>query len=156
MPGGGKFSSASALAADVASHWPANASPKAKRFVVCTGGEPLLQVDEPLIDELHALGFTIAVETNGTQRVPNGLDWVCVSPKARAELVVEEGSELKLVFPQDDALPNRFEGLRFDHFYLQPMDGPDRDKNTELALQYCLDNPQWKLSIQTHKLLGIR
>jgi organic radical activating enzyme len=126
--------------------------------VVCTGGEPLLQMDAPLIDALHACNFEIAVETNGTLAAPEGLDWVCVSPKAATELVQTSGEELKLVFPQTEAeaAPSRFEGLRFKHFLLQPMDGPRRAENTELALKYCLDHPQWRLSLQTHKILGIR
>lgn len=154
--GGGKFQTASALAEAVAIAWPRSASPRAKPLVVCTGGEPLLQVDEPLIEALHERGFVVAVETNGTQLVPAGLDWVCVSPKANTELLAVRGSELKLVFPQAGAEPRRFEEFDFEHFYLQPMDGPDAERNTRLALHYCLQNPQWKLSIQTHKLLGIR
>jgi 7-carboxy-7-deazaguanine synthase (Cx14CxxC type) len=123
--------------------------------VVCTGGEPLLQLDEPLIAALHAEGFSIAVETNGTLAVPPGVDWICVSPKADAQLVVERGNELKLVFPQEGAEPERFEGLAFNHFLLQPMDGPDRARNTELAVAYCKSRPRWRLSLQTHKLIGI-
>jgi len=123
--------------------------------VVCTGGEPLLQLDEPLVDALHAHGFEVAVETNGTQRPPRGLDWVCVSPKAGAELVVQRGDELKLVYPQETAPPERFSALEFRHFFLQPMDGPDRERNTQLALRYCLEHPRWRLSLQTHKMLGI-
>jgi 7-carboxy-7-deazaguanine synthase (Cx14CxxC type) len=155
--GGGKFESARALAAAVAEKWPAN-SPAGKRFVVCTGGEPLLQIDTSLIDALHSCDFEIAVETNGTIAAPAGLDWVCVSPKAAAALVQTSGDELKLVFPQSEseADPGVFEGLRFKHFFLQPMDGLHREKNTELALRYCLDHPQWRLSLQTHKILGIR
>jgi organic radical activating enzyme len=114
-----------------------------------------LQLDAPLVDALHAEGFEIAVETNGTQTPPPGLDWICVSPKAGAELVLREGHELKLVFPQDGAEPERYEGLAFRHYYLQPMDGPDRERNTELAVRYCLAHPRWRLSLQTHKLLGI-
>lgn len=154
--GGGRFKTPQALADSVASTWPAHTAALATKFVVCTGGEPLLQLDEQLIDELHARGFTVAVETNGTQAVPNGIDWLCVSPKAGAALAVQSGSELKLVFPQRAFDPVQFEKLAFQHFYLQPMDGPDLDRNTRLALEYCLANPQWKLSIQTHKLLGIR
>jgi organic radical activating enzyme len=125
---------------------------------VCTGGEPLLQIDTSLIDALHSCDFEIAVETNGTIAAPAGLDWVCVSPKAAAALVQTSGDELKLVFPQSEseADPGVFEGLRFKHFFLQPMDGLHREKNTELALRYCLDHPQWRLSLQTHKILGIR
>jgi 7-carboxy-7-deazaguanine synthase (Cx14CxxC type) len=156
-PGGGKFDSAQALAAAVTEKWPANSS-AGKRFVVCTGGEPLLQIDTSLIDALHSCDFEIAVETNGTIAAPAGLDWVCVSPKAAAALVQTSGDELKLVFPQSEseADPGVFEGLRFKHFFLQPMDGLHREKNTELALRYCLDHPQWRLSLQTHKILGIR
>lgn len=152
--GGGKFRSAGELAAAIAGFWPA-AEP-ARRFVVCTGGEPLLQVDAPLIDALHAAEFEVAVETNGTQHAPSGLDWVCVSPKAEAPLVLTTGSELKLVYPQDDAPPERFATLDFTHFFLQPMDGPRLAENTQVAMAYCLAHPQWRLSLQTHKLLGIR
>ncbi len=154
-PGGGKFASARALAEAVAAKWPANASPLARRFVVCTGGEPLLQLDEALVWALHAQGFEIAIETNGTKLPPPGIDWVCVSPKAGAPLVLQAGQELKLVFPQKGAEPERFEHLDFRHFFLQPMDGPHRQENTELTLRYCLEHPQWRLSLQTHKLLGI-
>jgi 7-carboxy-7-deazaguanine synthase (Cx14CxxC type) len=126
-----------------------------KRFVVCTGGEPLLQLDASLIDALHACGFEIAVETNGTIAAPAGIDWTCVSPKAGAQLKQRVGDELKLVFPQSGADPAQFESLSFRHFFLQPMDGPDRDANTKAALQYCLDHPRWRLSLQTHKLLNI-
>jgi 7-carboxy-7-deazaguanine synthase len=155
--GGGKFESAQALAAAVAEKWPTDSS-AGNRFVVCTGGEPLLQIDADLIDALHACGFEIAVETNGTIAAPAGLDWVCVSPKAAAALLQTSGDELKLVFPQSqsEADPGAFESLRFKHFFLQPMDGPGRAENTELALRYCLNHPQWRLSLQTHKFLGIR
>lgn len=152
--GGGKFANAKALVDSIARHW-TPAGP-AHRFVVLTGGEPLLQVDEPLIHELHAQNFTIAVETNGTQACPPGLDWVCVSPKAGSELKVFEGNELKLVFPQSGAGPEKFTGLSFDHFYLQPMDNASQRANIQLTTEYCLAHPQWKLSMQTHKLLGIR
>jgi len=151
--GGGKFPSAAALARRVANEWPAALG--GGKFVVCTGGEPLLQLDIPLIDALHAQGFSIALETNGTLAVPPGVDWICVSPKADAPLVAGRGNELKLVFPQDGAEPERFEGLPFDHFLLQPMDGPDRARNTELAVAYCKARPRWRLSLQTHKLIGI-
>jgi 7-carboxy-7-deazaguanine synthase (Cx14CxxC type) len=151
--GGGKFRSASALAQRVALEWPKDRP--AERFVVCTGGEPLLQLDEELIWALHALQFRVAVETNGTLGVPRGVDWLCVSPKADAALVVEGGDELKLVFPQEGAEPERFEALAFDHFLLQPMDGPDRERNTQLAVAYCKARPRWRLSLQTHKLIGI-
>jgi len=151
--GGGRFASPEALAARVAAAWPA--AQAASRFVVCTGGEPLLQLDAPLVDALHAEGFAIAVETNGTQPGLAGLDWVCVSPKAGAPLVLQRGDELKLIFPQAGVEPADFEHLPFTHFFLQPMDGPDRQRNTALAVQYCLAHPRWRLSLQTHKLLGI-
>jgi 7-carboxy-7-deazaguanine synthase (Cx14CxxC type) len=123
--------------------------------VVCTGGEPLLQLDEPLIDALHALGFEVAVETNGTQPAPAGLDWICVSPKADAPLVLTRGHELKLVYPQPAALPERFSALDFELFFLQPMDGLEQRRNTRLAIDYCLAHPQWRLSVQAHKTVGI-
>jgi 7-carboxy-7-deazaguanine synthase len=154
-PGGGKFATAQAGAEAVADKWPATASPKARPLVVCTGGEPLLQLDQDLVDALHAKGFEVAVETNGTQHPPQGLDWICVSPKAGAPLRLRHGNELKLVFPQEDAMPHLFDDLDFQRFYLQPMDGPSVRENTALALRYCLDHPQWRLSLQTHKLLGI-
>lgn len=153
-PGGGRFESAQALAAAVASHWPAVAS-GGKPLVVCTGGEPLLQLDQDLVSALHGAGFEIAVETNGTQAAPSGLDWVCVSPKADAPLVLTAGDELKLVYPQPLAMPERFEGLAFRHFVLQPMDGPERATNTQLAIEYCMAHPKWRLGIQTHKVVGI-
>jgi 7-carboxy-7-deazaguanine synthase len=153
-PGGGRFASAEALAAAVAATW-AEGSPQ-RRFVVCTGGEPLLQLDTRLVQTLHHQGFEIAVETNGTVAPPDGVDWLCVSPKSGADLVVRAGDEIKLVFPQAGADPADFESLRFDHFFLQPMDGPDREANTAAALQYCLAHPRWRLSLQTHKLLGLR
>jgi 7-carboxy-7-deazaguanine synthase (Cx14CxxC type) len=153
-PGGGKFASAEALAAAVDRTWAPGAD-SGKRFVVCTGGEPLLQIDRELIDALHAHGFEIAVETNGTIEAPAGLDWICVSPKAGAEFKQRTGDELKLVYPQPGAEPQDFEQMPFRHFFLQPMDGPDRELNTKLALEYCLEHPRWRLSLQTHKLLGI-
>jgi 7-carboxy-7-deazaguanine synthase (Cx14CxxC type) len=153
-PGGGRFESAEALAAAVEQTWPED-SGQGKRFVVCTGGEPLLQLDTDLIAALHARDFEIAVETNGTIKAPAGLDWVCVSPKAGTELKQRSGDELKLVYPQTETDPGEFEALAFRHFFLQPMDGPDRAANTELALRYCLDHPRWRLSLQTHKFLGI-
>jgi 7-carboxy-7-deazaguanine synthase len=153
-PGGGKFSSPDALAAAVGAEWPAG-DPAARRFVVCTGGEPLLQLDLPLIRALHAGGFDVAVETNGTVDPPPELDWVCVSPKAEAPLRVRSGDELKLVYPQEGAEPERYAALGFRHFFLQPMDGPAREANTRAALAYCLAHPRWRLSLQTHKLLGI-
>jgi 7-carboxy-7-deazaguanine synthase len=153
-PGGGKFASADELAVAVEQKWPRDCGVE-RRFVVCTGGEPLLQLDAELIAALHGRGFEIAVETNGTIAAPVGLDWVCVSPKAGAKLAQRKGDELKLVFPQADAQPEWFEGLEFRHFFLQPMDGPERALNTELALRYCLEHPRWRLSLQTHKILGI-
>jgi 7-carboxy-7-deazaguanine synthase (Cx14CxxC type) len=154
-PGGGRFATAEALAAAVAAAWPGDSGGTGRRYVVCTGGEPLLQLDEPLVDALHAAGFEVAVETNGTQEPPAGLDWICVSPKAGAELRLRRGDELKLVYPQTGAEPERFAELDFDHFFLQPMDGPAREANTRAALSYCLAHPRWRLSLQTHKLLGI-
>ena len=152
-PGGGRFASAGEIAAAVAAAWPP-AEP-GRRFVVCTGGEPLLQLDSELLQALHGEGFEIAVETNGTLPPPDGIDWLCVSPKAGAELIVTSGDEIKLVFPQAGAAPDQFEQLRFRHYFLQPMDGPDREANTSAALHYCLAHPRWRLSLQTHKLLGI-
>ena len=154
-PGGGRFRTADELAQAVAAAWPAGDAPGARRLVVCTGGEPLLQLDEAAIAALHRRRFEVAVETNGTIPAPPGLDWICVSPKAEAPLVQTTGTELKLVFPQAGAEPERFRNLDFAHFFLQPMDGPDRQRNTELALRYCLDHPEWRLSLQTHKMLGI-
>lgn len=151
--GGGKFASPVSLARSAASLWPTEE--KKYRFVVLTGGEPLLQVDEMLIAALHAEGFSVAVETNGTIPVPSGVDWVCVSPKGGMPLAQTTGNELKLVFPQTDNTPDVFSELGFEHFYLQPMDGPDRDANTLSAVAYCRAHPQWKLSLQTHKYLGI-
>jgi 7-carboxy-7-deazaguanine synthase (Cx14CxxC type) len=153
-PGGGRFESAEPLAAAIEQKWPGDSS-FGKRFVVCTGGEPFLQLDASLIEALHSRHFEIAVETNGTVAAPPGLEWVCVSPKAGTELVQRSGDELKLVYPQAGADPREFEALPFRHFFLQPMDGPSRTVNTELALGYCLDHPQWRLSLQTHKFLGI-
>ena len=153
-PDGGRFATADALADAVAARWPD--TPDGRRFVVCTGGEPLLQLDEAAIDALHARGFQVAVETNGTQPLPRGLDWVCVSPKANAPLVVTGGDEIKLVYPQPTALPERFLGLDFRHWLLQPMDGPDLATATRAAIDYCLANPQWRLSVQTHKVVGVR
>src|SRR5262245_46485314 len=142
-PGGGKFATPRELAAAVANCWPVSLAPPARPFVVCTGGEPLLQLDEPLVRALHEAGFEIAIETNGTRQPPAGIDWVCVSPKAGAELVLRKGDELKLIFPQAGADPVLFEGLDFRHFFLQPMDGPQRERSTQLALAYCLDHPRW-------------
>ena len=149
--GGGRFADPAALVAAAEALWQG----EGRRLVVCTGGEPLLQLDAPLIDAFHAAGFEIAVETNGTLAAPAGIDWICVSPKAAAELVLRSGQELKLVFPQPLAHPSRFADLDFERFYLQPMDGPDRAAHTAAAIAYCLAHPQWRLSVQTHKYLGI-
>jgi 7-carboxy-7-deazaguanine synthase (Cx14CxxC type) len=151
--GGGKFAGAAELAAAVAALWPAGAG--GKPYVVCTGGEPLLQLDAPLIDALHAAGFEVAVETNGTQAAPPGLDWICVSPKADAPLVLTSGDELKLVYPQPLAPPERFAGLDFEHFFLQPMDSVLKAEHTRAAVAYCMAHPQWRLSVQMHKVVGI-
>ena len=151
--GGGRFANATALAAAITALWPAD---EAERLVVLTGGEPLLQLDPALIDALHAQQFEIAVETNGTIAPPTGIDWLCVSPKATAPLAVTSGDELKLVFPQADALPEQFEHLNFAHFLLQPMDGPAQADNMQAAIAYCMAHPRWRLSLQTHKVLGIR
>ena len=153
--GGGQFESAADLAAAIARAWPSDA-PAGRRFLVCTGGEPLLQMDDAFVRAAHDEGFEIAVETNGTTLPPAGIDWICVSPKANAELVLRRGDELKLIVPQDGVDPAAFESLAFRHFFLQPMDGPDREHNTALALRYCLEHPRWRLSLQTHKILGIR
>lgn len=150
-PGGGKFTDAEALAEAVAGRWPGGGKP----LVVCTGGEPLLQLDAEAIDALHAAGFEIAIETNGTLPAPAGIDWICVSPKAGAPLVQRSGQELKLVYPQEAAPPEAFAGLEFEHFFLQPMDGPEREANTQAAARYCLEHPHWRLSLQTHKFIGL-
>jgi 7-carboxy-7-deazaguanine synthase len=155
---GGKFASAGELAAAVDRQWQSGFvgdSAARRKFVVCTGGEPLLQLDAALIDALHALHFEIAVETNGTVVAPAGIDWLCVSPKAGTRMIQQSGEELKLVFPQADFDPAQFERLAFRNFFLQPMDGPNRILNTELAVRYCLEHPAWRLSLQTHKILGI-
>jgi 7-carboxy-7-deazaguanine synthase len=152
-PGGGRFAGARELAASVRRRWPAESG--ARPFVVCTGGEPLLQLDAALIDALHAEGCAVAVETNGTCPAPDGLDWICVSPKAGAPLALARGNELKIVFPQQGLDPRAFEHLDFRHFFLQPMDGPERERNTALATRFCLAHPRWRLSLQTHKLIGI-
>ena len=153
-PDGGKFATADSLADAIAERWPVRYA--SRRFVVCTGGEPLLQLDKAAVDAIHSRGFEIAVETNGTQEPPPGLDWICVSPKARAGLVLHEGDELKLVYPQPGLEPATFESLDFDEFFLQPMDGPNVAQNTQAAVEYCLAHPRWRLSVQTHKMLGIR
>ncbi|UVO27407.1 7-carboxy-7-deazaguanine synthase [Bradyrhizobium arachidis] len=150
---GGRYATAEELARTIAAQWQ---GANDQRYVVLTGGEPLLQVDGPLVDALHAAGFEIGVETNGTMLPPDGLDWICVSPKAGSELVLRRGHELKLVYPQAQALPEAFEDLAFERFSLQPMDGPDVAENTARAIDYCLRHPQWRLSVQTHKTLGIR
>lgn len=150
--GGGKFVTAEAVVDHVAARWQGGGG---KPYVVCTGGEPLLQLDDELIVALQARGFEVAVETNGTVEAPETLDWVCVSPKSTAELKQTSGDELKLVYPQADAMPERFENLDFRNFFLQPMDGPDREANTAAAIAYCLAHPQWRLSLQTHKVTGI-
>lgn len=152
-PGGGKFRSADQLGDAIAGAWPKQAG--GKPYVVCTGGEPLLQIDLALIDALHARGFEIAVETNGTLDAPDGLDWICVSPKADADLKLKRGHELKLVYPQTGGEPERYVNLGFSHFFLQPMDGPTREENVRAATRYCLSHPKWRLSLQTHKLIGI-
>jgi len=152
--GGGKFETASALAGAAAALWPDLGA--GAPYVVCTGGEPLLQLDTPLIHALHEAGFEVAVETNGTIAAPLGIDWVCVSPKAGANLVQNAGDELKLVFPQAGAEPERYAGLAFANFFLQPLDAPAREAHTRAAIAYCLKHPLWRLSLQTHKLLGLR
>lgn len=152
--GGGKFATPDLLADHVAAMWRGRAGDP--KLVVCTGGEPLLQLDAPLIAALHARGFEIAIESNGTLVAPDGVDWICVSPKADAEVVQTRGAELKLVYPQAKAMPERFEHLDFERFWLQPMDGPDQAANTAAAIEYCLTHPQWRLSVQTHKYIGVR
>jgi 7-carboxy-7-deazaguanine synthase (Cx14CxxC type) len=150
---GGRYANADDLASAIAAQWE---GPQSHRYTVLTGGEPLLQVDTALIDALHARGFTIAIETNGTIEPPAGIDWICVSPKAGSELVIRKGHELKLVYPQAENAPENFAGLEFERFSLQPMDGPDIAQSTQAAIAYCLRHPQWRLSVQTHKTLGIR
>ena len=152
--GGGKFDTPESLAAAVAARWPQGVA--GTPLVVCTGGEPLLQLDAPLVEALKGRGFSIAVETNGTLEPPAGDLWLTVSPKAGAPFVLKRGSELKLVYPQPGAEPEKFAGLAFDHFFLQPMDSPERERNTALAIEYCLAHPEWRLSLQTHKFTGIR
>lgn len=153
--GGGQFATPEELADAVLSLWPRRSTMPGRPFVVCTGGEPLLQFDSPLLRAFKERELEVAIETNGTKVPPTGIDWICVSPKADAPLVLDEGNELKLVFPQPGAEPERFAHLRFDYFFLQPMDGPDRERNTELTMRYCHEHPLWRLSLQTHKILGI-
>lgn len=152
--GGGRFTTAEDLAEAVAGHWIGRVGDP--KLVVCTGGEPLLQLDAALIAALHARGFEIAIESNGTLQAPDGVDWICISPKADAPVVQTSGQELKLVFPQPAAMPERFEHLDFERFWLQPMDGPDQAENTRAAMAWCLANPKWRLSVQTHKYIGVR
>jgi 7-carboxy-7-deazaguanine synthase len=154
-PGGGRFAAAADLAAAVARAWQGEPHAGARRYAVCTGGEPLLQLDAAAVTALHDEDFEVAIETNGTRPVPAGVDWVCVSPKAGTFLAVRAGNELKLVYPQPEAAPEQFEQLGFDALLLQPMDGPERAANTRAAIEYCLAHPQWRLSVQTHKYLGI-
>jgi len=149
---GGRYQTPDALAAAVDARWPGSGA----KFAVLTGGEPALQADAALIDALHAHGFAVAIETNGTLPLPAGLDWICVSPKAGTALAVRRGNELKLVYPQEGARPADFEALEFEHFLLQPMDGPERQANTEASAAYCMAHPRWRLSLQTHKVIGIR
>jgi 7-carboxy-7-deazaguanine synthase (Cx14CxxC type) len=160
--GGGRFANEQALVRAIDAIWP-TPSPlvplpngEERKFVVCTGGEPLLQMTAELVQALHKSGFEVAIETNGTKLPPPGIDWICVSPKANAELVLRAGNELKLIYPQSGAAPAKYEGLDFAHFFLQPMDGPERERNTQLAVRYCLEHPRWRLSLQTQKLLGIK
>jgi 7-carboxy-7-deazaguanine synthase len=165
-PDGGRFASATELAEAIDRCWAGRGNDTApfrtsgdgagRKYVVCTGGEPLLQLDDDLIAALHARGFEVAVETNGTRPAPASLDWICVSPKAGAPFVQTSGNELKLVYPQEQAPPEKFEQLEFEHFFLQPMDGPETALNTQRAIEYCLSHPRWRLSIQTHKLVGLR
>jgi 7-carboxy-7-deazaguanine synthase len=151
--GGGKFANANALVGAIDAVWNGTAHSK---FVVCTGGEPLLQMTEALVQAFHERGYEVAIETNGTKLPPAGIDWICVSPKANAELMLTKGDELKLIYPQAGAEPERYKHLDFKHFYLQPMDGPERERNTQLAIRYCLEYPRWRLSVQTQKMLGIK
>lgn len=154
-PGGGRFGTAAELAAAVARAWQGHERSSGRRYVVCTGGEPLLQLDDAAVAALHSEGFEVAIETNGTRAAPAGVDWICVSPKAGADLVLTSGDDLKLVYPQPTAPPEQFEHLDFGRFLLQPMDGPEQAANTAAAVAYCLANPHWQLSLQTHKYLAI-
>jgi 7-carboxy-7-deazaguanine synthase len=149
---GDKFVTAESLAMKIQSFWP---TPEGKPYVVFTGGEPALQLDQALVSAMHLAGFEIAIETNGTKPLPEGIDWICVSPKASAEVIIQTGHELKLVYPQLDAMPEKFTTLNFDHFYLQPMDNQDQNNNTQQVIEYCMRHPQWKMSLQTHKIIGI-
>jgi 7-carboxy-7-deazaguanine synthase (Cx14CxxC type) len=151
--GGGKFKTPEALAEAVDAQWPKGG--QGKKYVVCTGGEPLLQLDVPLIVALKAQGFEVAIETNGTKRVPEGVDWVCVSPKGTSHIIVTQGNELKLVYPQADCLPEQFEEMSFDHFFLQPMDSSEKPNTVQKVISYCLAHPKWRMSLQTHKIVGI-
>lgn len=153
--GGGKFQNAEELAEAALRTWTHEVKAGTRPLIVCTGGEPLLQLDEVLVSALHARGFEVAIETNGTLPVPEGVDWVCVSPKAGGELVVTEGQELKLVLPQEGIDPADYLGLKFEHWFIQPKDGPNKEEDLQSALQYCLANPQWRLSLQSHKFIGI-
>ncbi|MBK6860288.1 MAG: 7-carboxy-7-deazaguanine synthase [Saprospiraceae bacterium] len=153
---GGKYATAEALSNEILNLWPKHSSPKCKRYVVCTGGEPLLQLDKSLIEAFHLNGFEIGIETNGTIELPESIDWVCMSPKPASQIKVKQGDELKFVYPQEDLNPKDFEWMDFKHFYIQPMDGSQIQQNIKLAMKYCLENPQWKLSLQSHKILGIR
>ncbi|MEM6900422.1 MAG: 7-carboxy-7-deazaguanine synthase [Pseudomonadota bacterium] len=152
--GGGKFKAAAAVADHIEEIWSTHAT-GGTPYVICTGGEPLLQLDPPLIEELHQRGFEVGVETNGTIAAPAGLDWICVSPKANATMLQTSGNEIKLVYPQPLAMPDRFEEMEFENFFLQPMDGPDSAQNVEATADYCMKNPKWRLSLQTHKLIGL-
>jgi len=152
---GGTFAMADELTGAVRVAWKARSDPAVAPLIVCTGGEPLLQLDQKLVDSLHYAGFEIAIETNGTKFPPAGIDWICVSPKSGKDLVLVTGDELKLVYPQAHISPEMFERLDFAHFFLQPMDGMNRELNTKLAIEYCLENPKWRLSLQTHKIVGI-
>jgi 7-carboxy-7-deazaguanine synthase len=154
-PGGGYFDRGEDLANAAKSRWPGDNPISVRPFLVCTGGEPLLQLDHKLIDAFHGTGFKVAIETNGTKLPPKGVDWICVSPKAGTELILQSGDELKLVFPQPGAEPELYEQLRFDHFFLQPMDGPNREVNTRLTRDYCFRHPLWRISLQMHKILDI-
>lgn len=153
--GGGKFKTAQLLAASIKSHWPAQANARSRPYVVCTGGEPALQLDIELIDALHQQGFEIAIETNGTLALAPGIDWICVSPKEGNQIIVNEGDELKLVYPQSGNKPQDFDALKFNYFFLQPLDCEETNHNTQLCIEFCHQHPQWRLSLQTHKLIGI-